>query len=138
MNFIANLFGVMTVYANEGAPQEVNIIQMFMPFVLIIAVFYFFMIRPQRKKDKAHRELLSALKVTDEVLSIGGIHGKIVRVKDETYLLETGIGTQKSFIQIERAAISRLIKEGAGKKSAEPTPTFDDDDYEPEYLDADE
>ena len=80
--------------------------------VLVMVVFYFMLIRPQKKKEKKLREMIAALKVGDEVASIGGIHGKISRVKDDVFVLETGIGTTKSFITIERSAISRLIRAG--------------------------
>ncbi|MBR5152593.1 MAG: preprotein translocase subunit YajC [Clostridia bacterium] len=81
--------------------------------VLMIVIFYFLLIRPQKKKEKQLRDMIAALKVGDEVASIGGIHGKITRIKDDIFVLETGVGTTKSFISIERSAISRLIKAGA-------------------------
>ena len=106
--------------------------------VIMILVFgggmWFIMIRPQKKRQKEQQNLLAGIKVSDEVVSIGGIHGKVVRIKDDTFLLETGIGTQKSFVHIERAAISRIEKEGSGKH-ADATPTFDEDG--PEYVDGD-
>ncbi len=93
------------------------------PLLVMIVVFYFILIRPQKKKEKKLREMLAALRVGDEVASIGGIHGKIARIKDDIFVLETGIGTQKSFIAIERAAISRLVKEGKAKDvELEPLP----------------
>ena len=67
--------------------------------------------------------MIAALKVGDEVASIGGIHGKIVRIKENIFVLESGVGTTKSFIAIERSAISRLVKEGnAADKEVEPLP----------------
>ena len=84
--------------------------------VLLLVVFYFILIRPQKKKEKKLREMIAALRVGDEVASIGGIHGKIARIKDDIFILETGVGTMKSFISIERSAISRLIKEGKNKE----------------------
>ena len=87
--------------------------------VLLLAVFYFMLIRPQKKKEKKLREMIAALRVGDEVASIGGIHGKIARIKDDIFILESGVGTTKSYISIERSAISRLIKEGTGKGSKE-------------------
>jgi len=62
----------------------------FLPFIIIILVFYFLMIRPQQKRDKAMREMLEALKVGDNVTTIGGIYGKIVRIKDEVITIEVG------------------------------------------------
>ncbi|MBQ2615031.1 MAG: preprotein translocase subunit YajC [Clostridia bacterium] len=80
------------------------------PLILMVLIFYFILIRPQKKKEKQLRDMLAALKVGDEVASIGGIHGKISRIKEDVFVLETGVGTTKSFITIERNAISRLLK----------------------------
>lgn len=80
----------------------------FMPLILIFAIMYFLMIRPQRKKEKALREKISKMKVGDKAVSIGGIVGKIFKIKDDFVILETGnIGTQdqKSFIKLEKNAI---------------------------------
>ncbi len=89
--------------------------------ILMIAIFYFMLIRPQKKKEMKLREMLAALKIGDEVASIGGIHGKIVRIKDDVFVLETGIGTNKGFVTLERGSIARLIKEAAAK-GADVTP----------------
>lgn len=58
--------------------------------VLIFVVFYFLLIRPQRKKDKAAKEMLKNLKVGDRVCTIGGIYGSITQIKDETLTLSVG------------------------------------------------
>lgn len=89
----------------------------FLPMILMLVVFYFILIHPQKKKEKKLREMIAALRVGDEVASIGGIHGKIARIKDNVLVLETGIGTMKSYIAIERSAISRLLKEGKAKEA---------------------
>ncbi len=102
----------------EGAGMLVSLL----PMILMILVFWFILIRPQRKKEKALREMISSLKVGDEVASIGGIHGKITRIKDDIFVLETGIGTTKSFISIERNAINRRIKEATKEMEVEPLP----------------
>ena len=57
--------------------------------VLMIAFFYFFMIRPQKKQEKKDAEMRNALQVGDEVTTIGGIIGKVVSIKEETFVLET-------------------------------------------------
>ena len=57
--------------------------------VLLVVVFYFFMIRPQRKQEKRDAEMRNALMVGDEVTTIGGIIGKVVSIKEETFVLET-------------------------------------------------
>ena len=119
-------------YYGEEEPGGFDITMFFLP-ALLIAAMYFLMIRPQRKRSKEQKEMLSTIKVSDEVVSIGGIRGKVVRVKDDTYVIESGIGTQKSFVQLDRSAIARVTKEGSGKNASYD---FDDDNNEPEYLDS--
>lgn len=88
--------------------------------ILLIAVLYFIMIRPQKKKEKELKEMLAALKVGDEVATIGGLHGKIVRIKDDLFVIESGIGTMKSHITVDRSAVSRFLKRG--EETQKPTP----------------
>ena len=100
--------------------MDASQLQNFYPFLMmafILVVLYFILIRPQKKKEKALKDMISSLKVGDEVASIGGIHGKINRVKDNLFILETGVGTTKSYVTIEKSAIARLISEGTSKES---------------------
>jgi len=60
-----------------------NIIGSFVPFILMIIIIYFLIIRPQKKKQKNHSDMLEQLKIGDEVLTNGGIKGKIVNLKKE-------------------------------------------------------
>lgn len=71
--------------------------------VLLIVFFYFFMIRPQRKKDKEDAAMRDALVVGDEVTTIGGIIGKVVSIKEETFVLETT--KNKTHIRFLKGAI---------------------------------
>jgi preprotein translocase subunit YajC len=57
--------------------------------ILVIVFFYFFMIRPQKKQEKRDQEMRNSIQVGDEVTTIGGIIGKVVSIKDETFVLET-------------------------------------------------
>ena len=107
------------------SPEQAQMFSSLLMLVVMFAVFYFILIRPQKKKEKKLREMIAALKVGDEVASIGGIHGKVTRIKDDIFILETGAGTTKSFIAIERNAINRLLKEGSAKE-AEVAPLPDD------------
>ena len=71
--------------------------------ILLVVFFYFFMIRPQRKKDKEDAAMRDALAVGDEVTTIGGIIGKVVSIKEETFVLETT--KNKTHIRFLKGAI---------------------------------
>ncbi len=71
--------------------------------VLIVVVFYFFMIRPQMKKTKQMKAFREALKKGDKIVTIGGIHGKIVEVQETTFLIEVE-GLNK--LKIEKSAVA--------------------------------
>ena len=78
--------------ATTGATPEVGgmgLITSLLPLVLIIGVFYFMMIRPENKRKKEAEEMRTALKVGDEITTIGGIVGKVVNVKDDKIVIET-------------------------------------------------
>lgn len=77
--------------------------EMLIFFVAIILVFWLFMIRPQQKKQKKVQEAREALKKGDEIITIGGIHGKIVDVRDKTFVISV---EDNSHIEIEKAAVA--------------------------------
>lgn len=79
------------------------------PIIMLVAL-YFIMIRPQKKKDKLVKEMLSQLIVGDKILTIGGIHGKIVAIKDDKLIIESGQGAEVSKIKIEKWAVKEVIK----------------------------
>lgn len=75
----------------QPAPgAEPNPIMTFLPLILIIVVFYFFMIRPQMKKQKEMTNYRNSLKKGDKVITTGGIYGKVYEVKDNYVMLEVG------------------------------------------------
>ncbi len=74
--------------------------------VVMVAVFYFFMYRPQKKQEKATNDMRNALAVGDEITTIGGIIGKVVSIKEETVMIETGRDGTK--IRILRSAIKSV------------------------------
>ncbi|MGI6688522.1 MAG: preprotein translocase subunit YajC [Christensenellales bacterium] len=80
--------------AAEAAAQEPTgpaaMIQMFLPMILIVVVFYFLLIRPQRKKDKKVKDMLANLKVGDRITTIGGIYGTIRGLREDTVTLSVG------------------------------------------------
>ncbi len=99
--------------ATEEAVQEISpvaaILQMVLPLVLMGVVFYFMLIRPQRKKDKKVKEMLNNLKHGDRVTTIGGIYGTIVAIKDETITLAIGQkNAQPTEMTVARWAIRQV------------------------------
>jgi preprotein translocase subunit YajC len=89
-----------------GVAANTNVLSMIIPYVIIFAVFYFILIMPQRKKDKKMKEMLIALKVGDEILTIGGIFGKIISIKDDTLTIE--VGADKAKLKIARWAVKSI------------------------------
>ncbi|HCC01058.1 MAG TPA: preprotein translocase subunit YajC [Ruminococcaceae bacterium] len=81
-------------------------LQMIAFVVIICVVMYFFMIRPQRKKEKEAKEMRSNLVVGDEITTIGGIVGRVVSLKDDSIVIETGANRDK--IHIRKWAIQTV------------------------------
>lgn len=74
-----------------------------LPLLLIIVVFYFFMIRPQIKKTKDEKKYRESISKGDKIVTIGGIHGKIVDIQETTFMIEVEGGNR---LKIEKTAIS--------------------------------
>ena len=98
-----------TVSTVSGAGQGgnggglVGMLMTFGPMILLFVVFYFFLIRPQQKKEKEVQKMRQSLEVGDEVITIGGIIGRVVSLKEDNVVLETG--SDRSKIRIVRSAI---------------------------------
>lgn len=90
-------------------PQAISgLAQLFLPMILIFGLMYVMLILPQRKKEKKTREMLNALQVGTNIVTIGGIMGKIINIKDDELTLETGI--EKSKVKIKRWAVKEVEK----------------------------
>lgn len=76
--------------------------------ILVIVVFYFFMIRPQMKKQKELKKFREALSVGDKVVTIGGVHGKVLEINDTTVLLSCESSTK---LRIEKSAVASSFSE---------------------------
>ena len=103
---LENIFGIATAAAEQAATTAAAtdataaeattgstiaaLATTFLPLVLIFVVFWFMLIRPQRKKDKQVKEMLNYLKAGDRICTIGGIYGTIVGIKDDTVTLSVG------------------------------------------------
>jgi len=104
-----NLLQVLLFAQQSGADgQQGNPYSMFIFLGLVIFVFYFFMIRPQRKKEKEAKLFRESLGKGEKVVTIGGMHGKIVEVQETTFTVETESGAR---MRIEKSAVSHTVKE---------------------------
>lgn len=86
----------------------------FLPLIAIVLVFYLFFIRPQMKKSKDQKKFREALKKGDKIVTIGGIHGKIVEVQDTTFTVEVE-GQNRLRIEKSAVAMDNSSQIGAGK-----------------------
>ena len=92
----------------SGAPQGASaMIQQFLPLIVIFAIFYFLLIRPQSKKAKEHKEMLENLKKGDKVMTSGGIYGLIEDIDEKTATLKVGIKDDVK-IKMSRAHIAGI------------------------------
>ena len=97
------------------SPEMQSTVMMYGMMILIFVIMYFLMIRPQKKKEKEAAAMRDALEVGDEVVSIGGIIGTIVSVKDNWIVIETG--SDRSKIRLLRSAVSTNVT--ASERAAE-------------------
>lgn len=86
------------------------------PFAMILIVFYFLLVRPQQRKAKETQEMLDNLKMNDEVVTNGGLHGRIVKLSDKVLTLEVAPKVQ---VRVERPAISQVVRGKSAEKSGE-------------------
>ena len=123
-------FLLETASGGKGGSGSSTLISIGM-IVLLFVFLYFFMIRPQKKQEKKDAEMRDALQVGDEVTTIGGIIGKVVSIKGETFVLETT--KDKTKIRFLRGAIRSVDVKAAdiaaqvmeASKAAEDTPAED-------------
>ncbi len=90
-------------------PQVMN--QIFL-MMMIFAIFYFLLIRPQKSKEKEHQKMLNSLAKNDEVVTTGGIHGTIVNVKDKTLVLRIDENVK---MEIEKSSVGYVLSKGMNK-----------------------
>ncbi|MGI9296583.1 MAG: preprotein translocase subunit YajC, partial [Gammaproteobacteria bacterium] len=99
-------------FAQDAAADGGSPLASFLPLILIMAVFYWLLIRPQQKRAKAHRNMLAELAVGDEVLTSGGMFGKVVKITDNAVIVEVG----KTEIPFQKQSIQSLLPAGSLEK----------------------
>ena len=107
-------FFVSDAMAEGGAAAGQSGILGFLPLVIIFVIFYFLIIRPQVKRAKEHKQLTESVGKGDEVVTGGGLLGKIVDVNDNFVTLEVADGVN---VKIQRQSVSSLVPKGTIKSS---------------------
>ena len=95
--------------AGEGGGSTTNQFAAFVPLILMVGIFYFLLIRPQQKKQKDHRTMLSNLQKGDVVVTQGGLQGKITGITESVVTLEIA---EKVRVKVQRGYIAALISKG--------------------------
>ncbi len=88
--------------------QQGGLMGMLLPLAVFVVIFYFLIIRPQKKRQRKHEEMLASIRPGDQIVTAGGFFGVVKAVKDDSYILEIADGTKvrvlKSSIQMKRAS----------------------------------
>ena len=104
---------ISPAYAQAAAaPSQTDSLLTFLPMVAIFVVFYFLLIRPQQKKQKEARAMLESLNKGDEVVTAGGVVGRIARLTDQYATIEIAPNTE---MVVQRGAIAQLLPKGTIK-----------------------
>ena len=109
--FISSAFA-QTAPAAAGGSDMLSSLTGMLPLVLMFVVLYFVMIRPQMKKQKEHRSMMEALSKGDEVVTVGGVLGKIAKLNENNLSLEVANGIE---IQLQRSAVVQVLPKGTIK-----------------------
>ncbi|MBC3515772.1 preprotein translocase subunit YajC [Neobittarella massiliensis] len=94
--------------ASSSSSSGMSLLTSFLPMLIILVVFYFMLIRPQSKKDKALKKMREELSIGDEITTIGGIVGRVVSIKDDTILIESG--SDRTKVRIKKFAVQEVEK----------------------------
>ena len=100
-------------------PEGQNPLLSFMPLVAIIAIFYFLILRPQKKRQNEAQKMISSLKKGDRVVTAGGIHGVIQSVKDSTVIVKVDENVKLEFNRASISAVISQAREDKEEKSSE-------------------
>jgi preprotein translocase subunit YajC len=101
-----NLIIGATATSTSSAATTSSTLWEFLPFVFLIVLLYFIMIRPQRKKEKSVQQMREAVQIGDSVITVGGVVGRVVSIKEDIIVIETG--ADRSKIQIKKWAIQTI------------------------------
>ena len=110
--FISSAFAQTAPAAAAAGGDMMSSLTSMLPLVLMFVVLYFVMIRPQMKKQKEHRTMIDALAKGDEIVTVGGILGKVSKLGDNYVTLEIAANVE---VQIQRSAVVQVLPKGSIK-----------------------
>ncbi|MBN1871895.1 MAG: preprotein translocase subunit YajC [Candidatus Omnitrophica bacterium] len=96
----------MLIFFGQVAQKPSALVSL-MPIILIFVIFYFLIIKPQKQKQSEHQKMVESLKKNDDVITIGGLHGTVVNVKDSTIILRIADNVK---IELQKSAVAGLKK----------------------------
>lgn len=102
-------FFVNSAWAQGAAAPQQSPFSLFLPMIILFVAFYFLLIRPQQKRQKAHLSMVEALAVGDEVITAGGMVGKVVSLSEQFVAVNVSEGVD---IKISRPTISAVLPKG--------------------------
>jgi len=105
----ADLFNHLAMAGPPPGNQGGNPFAMFVPMLIIFAIFYFMLLRPQQRKEKERRQMIDAIKTGDRILFSGGIIGTVTNVKGDVLVVKVADNVK---IEIARGAVNRVIQKG--------------------------
>lgn len=104
LRIMSSTSGAAGAQQAQDGNMVVTMLTTILPIVLMVVIFYFLLIRPERKRSKKMKEMLDNLQVADEVVTTGGIIGRVLSVKEDTVLIETG--SDRTRLRVLRSSIA--------------------------------
>ena len=101
---------ISVAHAEVGAPPQPDPIMQMLPLIVLIIIFYFLLIRPQMKRAKEHKQMVGGLAKGDEVVTSGGIAGKIREVGESMILVEIADGVK---VKVQKSAVGNTLPKGS-------------------------
>nr|MBV6628750.1 preprotein translocase subunit YajC [Oceanococcus sp. HetDA_MAG_MS8] len=105
-------FLISAAHAQAGAAPQPSLVAQLLPLIILVVLFYFMLIRPQMKRSKEHKQLVSSIAKGDEIVITGGVAGKVLEVGEVYLTVEIAENTA---IKVQKAAVAQVLPKGTLK-----------------------
>lgn len=129
------LMGAPPAAGGTGGAGGGQLFTTFITFGLVIAIFYFLIIRPQNKRQKETKRMISELKKGDRIATAGGIRGKVISVRDDTVVVKVDTNTK---LEISKSAVSSVLEQAEAKPKKKEVEVDVEEEEEEEYDESEE